>query len=392
MSKDNKRSTWIFGETVGNWFTRRLSEEFSSLSDSQKISAKGNPLDPKKWLSKEAILDLSNLYSLEKAETLHIATESLRQRLSQYLGYYGYPMYESGENSKDAEKHNTSIKEKVAADFRSLIQGLPSVMSRCPFCSNDSNYFLGIESKIGKPFAQKICKKFYIGSHNFKQFGAAHKARVIGSFEVEIIICEECLAKHEKLFIMPTSKTLKDISSKFNNLKLSYKNIAQILDVDPSTITRIVNEKTSFIEENLLRKIIGIWQIGDLRPYKLTTRELYKEYISDMVKVALGEIDLESFLNDDTFAEMRHYRDAFPDVEEGFYLESSKYQTKSFNFDKDGIYVEVEVTDYYRKNIRDMIYSLISEQTLLFTLATPESELGDVKVLKSCISPSERVC
>lgn len=44
MSKDNKRSTWIFGETVGNWFTRRLSEEFSSLSDSQKISAKGNPL------------------------------------------------------------------------------------------------------------------------------------------------------------------------------------------------------------------------------------------------------------------------------------------------------------------------------------------------------------
>lgn len=386
MSKDNVKSSWIFGETVGTWLTRRLSEEFSRLENTQKLSQKGNPLDPKKWLSEKAIVDYSHLGTLEKAETLHIGREDLRKRLSRYLGYYGYPLYI---NSEDANQVNISIMEDVTKDFRRLVQTLPTFTSRCPFCTNDTNYFLGIESKINTRFGQKKVKRFYVGSHNYKQFGAAHSTKVVGSFEVEIIICEECLAKHEMLFIQPTSKTLKEIISK---LKSNSKKVAQILETDPSTITRIVKGHTSSINENLLKKIIGLWQTGNLIPYKkLTTAELYKEYMADMVKVVIGEIDLESLVSDSTYEEMRHYQDGFLDVEDGFYLESSNYETQSFNFDKDGIYIEVKATDFYTKNIRDMIYSQVATLTLLFTLATPDSDLGNVRILESYISRSERV-
>ena len=189
---NNKSATWTLGESVGDWFKRRLSEEFNKIPIEQRKTIHGNSLDPKQWLRSRpetSMVSMSYLYEIEESESLHISRESVRDKLAKYLGYYGYPLRLKSDCSNE---FNDSVSSNISNDFDNLVKSLPSFTSRCPFCTEDTNYFLGMQNKLGKSYGKTEVKKIYLSAHNFKQFGAAYHSYKKGSFELEIFICDDC--------------------------------------------------------------------------------------------------------------------------------------------------------------------------------------------------------
>lgn len=390
MSKNELNSTWFFGETVGTWLSRRLQEVFNELPNEQKISQKtGNLISQKEWLSNKSRVVISTVNSLEKSEERHIKREHVRDQLAKVLGYYGYHKYIL---NNESEEYNKNIWNNITRDFRNLINKLPKSDSNCPFCLADTNYFLGIEGQT-KRGRKKPVKTIYITTYNFKQFGAAQGTRDQGCFELEIVICEDCLKTHEAVFTTPVSKTIKSLSVKFKELNMSYKMVADIIGADESTISRIATGKTSKLQPDLLKKIIGLWSIGNLKPNILPQNYLYKEYMVKAVEYVLGEARLDELLpcNYDLL-DIIQQDDCMPEHDEGFYVESFDYELIEFSFDADGIYAHIKAEYMFERRIAHMIDAQSASQELRITLITPEEEVFKIEVIKSATSAPDRVC
>jgi hypothetical protein len=390
MDNSKDKPSWILGESVGTWLTRRLKEEFDKLPDSQKISEKGNLIDAKAWLSNKTMIDKSTLSDFEKSEALHLSREDIRKKLSKFLGYYGYPIYEDRRGSTE---HNSNIVEQVTRDFRELFDKLKTTELTCPFCEKDPNYFLDRDyKKISR--RSNPAKKLYLSSHNYRQFGVAQEKTAKGSFQLEILICEKCVLKNEKLLTAPISKIIKELQGKFPELNLNYNMIAKITDVSESMISRIATGKTYTIDPSLQKKIIGLWLIGNLKPIVLPKNYEYKECMEDAVKVVLGEIAL-----DEDFLELYGLHWAFeccdypPKVEDGFKLEKKiSFRPLELSYDIEGVYVTVKAEYVLEKHIQDWIWVIPVEQTLLLTLATPDSNRLGIEVINTYVGSTERVC
>lgn len=244
---------WRIGESVWDWLLRKTNIQPSKSNI--------------KRLADEMFIGEATIHRLKKTAQHSLNRESLRELIAKYkfeipgfkeeisMGSYGYPngiRYIAAPES-DAAQTQQKINLRIRADFKKIVGEYDESESICNFCQPIS-YEL-IPDKHSRPTK---CKTIFLSTHRSKQYGAASKEKGKG-FELEITLCRTCLNKHTETFLLPVSSLIEKIIKKY---RLKQPQLANELNVPQGVISRLLHDKTVFINPSLLKKIYGLYHIG----------------------------------------------------------------------------------------------------------------------------------
>lgn len=294
---------WRINESVWDWIVRKTGIK-PTIGGIEELAGQAN-------ISRTA------LRKLKKTQQHSLSRQDLRDSLAKYtfeipgvkepvkLGYYGYPpgyiyveprpalqqVYKefSSQPLNEARQvgyqepevrlttKQKEINKRIKSDFDhipelikfSSLDDLPLAMhciGLCEYCKPHQNSWSAtnkqhqyIEDMPGRDFFP-----MYLSTHKHKLYGAA-AIRPGKGFELEIEICEHCLSEISEIFLIPISYLIKKIMLRYN---LSQPNLASEIGVRQVTISRLLNDKTDFINPDLLKKLYDFWRFGPETIYK----------------------------------------------------------------------------------------------------------------------------
>lgn len=156
---------------------------------------------------------------------------------------------------RELSQEQKAINDRISSDFNDIVNLSESTYGICQFCQPvDFN----LKSDVNA--TSKNCKLISLSTHKHKRYGPASIAFGKG-FELEVKICEKCLKRHKIIFLIPISSLIKKIMLLY---RLSQNILAEELKGPGVTakISRLLNDKTDFIDLDFLRKLYGIYLLG----------------------------------------------------------------------------------------------------------------------------------
>ncbi|MFB2728154.1 hypothetical protein ACE02H_11875 [Shewanella mangrovisoli] len=272
---------WKINESVWDWLVR-------------KTNLRATKANIKK-LADDMYIGEATLHRLKKTKQHSLNRESLRKQLSKYtfeisgfnikssLGYYGYPpgtVYVN-RSSEDLNNEQIGINNVIKSDFFKVISNTEKECVLCDFC-NAKDYDFNLYETTKESDGYYL----FLSTHRHKQYGAVSNVGGKG-FDLEFAFCEKCLHDYYAVLLMPISSLIKLITEKH---KLSQHQIAIKLNVLQGVISRVENDKLAFVNHKLLKKLYGLYLIGDYSD----NQSNYNKLLSVIVDFTAGKIDFDT--------------------------------------------------------------------------------------------------
>lgn len=130
------------------------------------------------------------------------------------------------------------------------------------------------------------CRILYLTTQCKKKFGAL-RALEDASFSIPVSVCRHCAENFSSIIVESVSSILRQIRSKW---RIDQKTIASELKVNQGIVSRLENDKITFIDPFLLNRLYGLYFLGTLSEQQFMGRQ-ERFYIYELLK----ELEMSGF-------------------------------------------------------------------------------------------------